>query len=128
MVALFWITPLRSASKQSWWRDAPRRSIPTKPMARPVPEVLPANVLDHPAVKAWSQLQLEGDEPESIESVKQKNKSTVYRLAGLAPDGSAVIAKKCRARTAWVERLIYQEILSELPVPALRCYGCVGDP
>ena len=97
-------------------------------MARPVPEVLPVNVLDHPAVKAWNQLQLPGGEPEGIEIVKQKNKSIVYRLPGLAPDGSAVIAKKCRARTAWIERLIYQEILSQLPVPALRCYGCVGDP
>jgi aminoglycoside phosphotransferase (APT) family kinase protein len=89
--------------------------------------MLPANLLDHKAVKAWSQLQPERVEPEGLEIVKLKNKSAVYRLLGLGPNGSAVIAKRCPSRTAVIERRIYEELLPLLPVPTLRCYGFVED-
>ena len=88
-----------------------------------IAEVLPANVLEHPAVYAWSQLQPERIEPESIQLLKRKKKSTVYRLAGVGPNGSAVIAKRCGTRTAMLERMIYEELLPQLQVPTLRCYG-----
>src|SRR5439155_21239331 len=94
-------------------------------------EILPENLLEHRAVKAWSQLNRERVEPESIEVLKFKrpeSKSAVYRLNGVAPDGSAVIAKRCLAATAAVERIIYEEFLPRLPLPALRYYGHVDEP
>ena len=60
--------------------------------------------------------------------MKRKRKTIVYRLVGVGSGGSAVIAKKCLARTGEVERIIYQELLPRLPHPALRCYGFVAEP
>jgi len=96
---------------------------------KPAPtEVLPERLVEHRAVQAWSQLQPERVEPERIEILKLRTKSAVYRLAGVGPDSSAVIAKKCYAPTAAVERKIYQELLPRLPLPAVRCLGLVNEP
>ena len=91
-------------------------------------EILPQKLPEHPAVKAWSQLQPERIEPENIEILKLKRKSAVYRLSGLAPDGSAVIAKRCVAETGRIELTIHKEFLARLPAPALACYGFVEEP
>jgi hypothetical protein len=85
-------------------------------------------LFEHQAVQAWSQLQPERVEPERVEILKLRDKSAVYRLAGVGPDGSAVIAKKCYAPTAAVERKIYQELLPRLPLPAVRLLGFVSEP
>jgi len=90
-------------------------------------ELLPERLVEHRAVQAWSQLQPERAEPERIEILKRRLKSAVYRLAGVGPDGSAVIAKKCFASTASVEWKIYEELLPRLPLPALRCLGFVNE-
>src|SRR5881628_3491796 len=74
-------------------------------------EVLPANLEAHRAVKAWRQLQPKSPAPGQIEILKLKSKSAVYRLTGVGPDRSAVVAKRCPAATATVERAIYDEFL-----------------
>jgi len=91
-------------------------------------EVLPANLQEHRAVKAWRTLQTEWFETDQIEILKLKSKSAVYRLSGVGPDGSAVIAKRCPTATAVVERAIYDQFLTQLPLPALHCYGLVTEP
>ena len=91
-------------------------------------EVLPANLQEHRAVKAWRKLQTEWFETDHIEILKLKSKSAVYRLGGAGPDGSAVIAKRCRTATAVVEQAIYDQFLTRMPLPALRCYGLVVEP
>ena len=71
-------------------------------------EVLPERLVEHRAVRAWSQLQPDRVEPTRIEILKLKKiKSAVYRLHGIGPDGTAVIAKRCQVATAEVERMIY---------------------
>jgi hypothetical protein len=97
----------------------------SKPIAK---EILTGNLREHRAVQFWSRLQPERVEPERIEILKRKRKTIVYRLVGVGPGGSAVIAKKCLAGTGEVERIIYQELLPRLPHPALRCYGFVPEP
>ena len=98
-------------------------------MSKPITtEILPEDLLEHRAVKAWSKLEPERVEPEGIEILKLKRKSAVYRLSGVAPDGSAVIAKRCVAETARIERTIHEDFLAHLPVPALMCYGFVEEP
>src|SRR6266496_448791 len=77
-------------------------------------EVLPANLQEHRAVKAWRKLQSEWFETDQIEILKLKTKSAVYRLTGAGPDGSAVIAKRCRTATAVVEKAIYDQFLTRL--------------
>src|SRR5438093_4551370 len=92
-------------------------------------EVLPANLAEHRAVKAWSQLEPERIEPETIEVLRlTRKKSAVYRMTGVAPNGAAVVAKRCRSTTASVERLIYEQVLSRMSLRALGCYGFVPEP
>jgi len=69
-------------------------------------EILPQKLLEHPAVKAWSQLQPERVEPENIEILKLKRKSAVYRLIRARPNSEPVIAKRCRRRIARIEQFI----------------------
>ena len=91
-------------------------------------EVLPERLVEHRAVRAWSQLQPDHAEPTRIEILKlTKRKSAVYRLHGIGPDGGAVIAKRCVAATAEVERMIYEELLPRVSAPVLRCYGFVKE-
>ena len=90
-------------------------------------EILPEQLAEHRAVRAWSRLEPEQVEPERIEVLKLKNKSAVYRLAGVGSDGSDIIAKRCRATTGLIERLIHREFLAHLALPALRYYGFVEE-
>ena len=91
-------------------------------------EALPANLSDHRAAKAWRQLEPACPAPRQIEILKLKTKSAVYRLVGVGPGGLSVVAKRCRAATATVERTIYDQFLASLPLPTLRCYGFVPEP
>ena len=90
-------------------------------------EILPADLAEHRAVKAWRQVCPELFEPERIEVLKLKKKSAVYRLTGEGAERSTVIAKRCPAATASLERMIYEEFLPRLPVPVLRCFGFLPD-
>jgi hypothetical protein len=89
--------------------------------------ILQGDLLEHLAVRVWNQLQPERVEPESIEILKKRRKSTVYRLKGVGPDGAAVIAKRSWLAKALVERTIHEEILPHVPIPALSYYGFVVE-
>src|SRR5881396_85742 len=91
-------------------------------------ETLPDNLLDHRAVRAWAALKPVRVEPEGIEILKLRDKCAVYRLGGVGPDGSAVIAKRCRRPACLVERIIYERLFARQLVPALRWYGFLEEP
>ena len=91
-------------------------------------ETLPDNLLDHQAVRAWAALKPGRVEPDGIEILKLRDKSAVYRLGGVGPDGSAVIAKRCRRPACLVERIIYERLFARQLVPALRWYGFLDEP
>ena len=98
-------------------------------MSKPITtEILPDNQLDHRAVRAWATLKPPRVKPDAIETLRLKNKSAVYRLVGVGDDGSSVIAKRCRAATASVERMMYEEFLPRVPLPSLRYFGHVDEP
>jgi len=87
-----------------------------------------ANVLEHPAVKAWCELQPSRVEPTHIETLKwRKNRSWVYRLSAVGPGGSAVIAKRRWRSSLMIERVVYQEVLSQLNIPSPRYFGFVDE-
>ena len=92
--------------------------------------VTPTNMLEFPAIKAWRELRPEPVQPDEIEILKGRKETAMkraYRLAGVGPEGSAVIAKWCRRAKALIEHTIYEEVLRHLPIPTLRCYGLVEE-
>ena len=56
-----------------------------------------------------------------------KGGSAAYRLAGAGPGGCDVIAKVARRETVEFEATLYAEVLPDLPVSTVRCYGHVPD-
>lgn len=86
-----------------------------------------SNILEHPAVQAWHKILSRKTSPKSIEILKEHKKSSVYRLGGVGRRNTSVIAKRCIQGTASVERLIYEEVLPYIPVPALRYYGFLNS-
>ena len=90
-------------------------------------EILGTDLLTHPAVKAWAELRPGQVVPGRISILKETEKSAVYRLEGVGPADSAVIAKRCPQTTGVVERIIYEEVLRFLPLPTLRFFGFVEE-
>lgn len=82
---------------------------------------------EHPAVQAWKQLYPKHEGPNFIELLLEGRKSCIYRLAGIGPGGTAVIAKRCRGEEAQVEQIVYEEILPNLPISSLTFYGVVHE-
>lgn len=89
--------------------------------------ILQSNLSGHPSIKAWGELWPEPFKPDRIEIIKQKKKGSVYRLFGVGPRKSAVIAKLTRREKAVVERAIYEKVLPFLPVNTLQYYGSIKD-
>ena len=84
---------------------------------------------EHPAVHAWRELRADRTLPEEIEILKTKHKQpVVFRLSGVGPKASAVIAKRCKRDLAIKERTIYEEILPHLPVSSPGYFGLVEEP
>jgi hypothetical protein len=107
-------------SRQPNWRKQPM------PKQKAI-EVLHTDLLEHPAVKVWAELGQGRVEPERIEVLKQQTKRAVYRLVGVGPGNSGVIAKRCRHEKAVIERTVYEEILPHLPVPTIQYFGCAEE-
>lgn len=85
--------------------------------------------LEHPAISAWRELQPGRVTPERLDVLQTENKATtIYRLIRVGQVDSSVIAKRCRQSTARIERIIYEEILPNLPLPMLHYYGFVEEP
>ena len=80
----------------------------------------------HPAVEAWTALTGDPVLP-AVEILKYKNKSKVFRLRRPGVNSPAVIAKWCQSETATIEKFIYDEVLSRLPGPVLRCHGSLPE-
>src|SRR6266567_8187887 len=98
--------------RQRFLRRAERSSPPMGAMSMPdlaLNETLPDSPLERRAVMAWNRLRPNSVEPTGLEVLKRKAKSAVYRLEGVGPDGATVIAKRCHAKTAAFEWMIYQE-------------------
>src|SRR5205807_2090426 len=106
----------------------PARASPTRAPAHGVSEKRRENLLAHPAVQAWCQLNPDHVVPDRITPAKFKpNKPrpnlAVYRLEGVGADGAAVIAKRCTRGGGQIERTIYERILPHVPLPGPRYHG-----
>lgn len=92
-----------------------------------VVEILDSDLAEHPAAVAWCRVAPRSGAPNKITILKEKGHSRVYRLDGVGPNGTAVIAKLCRPGVSAIERRIYEDILPSLPVTALRLYGVLEE-
>ncbi len=86
-----------------------------------------ADLLEHPAVRAWSGLSPTRVEPDRIVVLKRKANGAVYRLDGVGPGGRAVIAKRCRREKAAIERAVYEQVLPRLPLTTPDYHGFVEE-
>jgi hypothetical protein len=80
------------------------------------------------ALAAWRALRPDAPGPERVQVLLSKKKSAICRLS---VRGGPLIAKRAELRSAELERRLHAEILPELPVSHLRCYGlieCEPDP
>lgn len=89
----------------------------------------------HPAFRAWRELQPATETPRGIEILKGKPpregkelRRIVCRITGVGLTGSAVIGKGCRPNNGMVEDTIYRNILPHLPFHSLNYYGMVEEP
>jgi hypothetical protein len=92
---------------------------------------LPSCVTEHPAMSAWWKLRPGSAPATRVDLLKGRARSagrSAYRLVGVGPNGSPVVAKRCRRPKALVERVVYTEFLPDVPLPALRYFGCVEEP
>jgi hypothetical protein len=98
-------------------------------MANPFANVVLTERLDeHCAVTAWRRLRGRSAVPDSIQILKYKRKSAVYRLNGAGPGGAPIIAKRCDQTTGLVEQMVYDELLPHVSARSLRCYGLCPEP
>ena len=104
---------------------APSSPTPRRSMARGA--VLWGNLGWHPAAEALSALRGEPAGPEVIEVLRGGNESATYRLAGVGTRGEAVIAQRCTAARAAIERTIHEHVLPHVPVTVPRYYGYRED-
>ena len=85
----------------------------------------------HPAVRAWFELYGQGARPREIEVLRAPRedgyKPCIFRIRGLGYENSSIVAKLCLKDTAQFERLIYEKVLLELPLPKLEFYGTVAS-
>src|SRR5690348_464373 len=84
-------------------------------------------VAEHPALRAWSEISGFHSASTSAELLKDRSESQVYRLAGLGPEGAAVIAKRYPELKALCERMIYDRVLRCLPMVSLRHHGLINE-
>jgi hypothetical protein len=80
---------------------------------------------DHPAGLAWQRISPGPPHPTAVDEIQHRRRSQVYRLRWSG--GGAVIAKRCRAHMAAVERAAYA-VLAQGGVPVPACHGCLRDP
>jgi ATP-binding cassette subfamily B protein len=88
-------------------------------------EVIRSGLENHPAVKAWSRLR-PSEQPRALTVLKKKRKAATFRLEGCGPEGTSVIAKRCK-RSSALERTVYQDVLPGLPIRPVRYHGTVEE-
>jgi hypothetical protein len=83
----------------------------------------------HPAVMAWASATSLDVVPECLHVYRERDRSALYRLAGVAPGGASVFAKRAVVARTKIERTVYEDILPLLPLTAPRyCGSWIDDP
>src|SRR3970282_2274355 len=94
---------------------------------RKVIAVVTEDLQRHPAVRAWEAATGLGTTPASVHVLRERARKALYWLPGLAPDGTAVFAKRAVAQRIALQRTVYQDIIPHLSLSAPRYYGAWFD-
>lgn len=100
------------------------------------PSVDPCN---HPAYRAWTRSRPGSPPPTGIEALKpssagtvavaerrvRSGKTSIFRLHGVAPRGRSVVAKLAPRPVVALERVIYEDVLSGLPLASVELLDVV---
>src|SRR5260221_3248016 len=89
------------------------------------PEQIPSMV--NPAVQAWFRLYPNSSEPVGATLLKYTSRSTVCGIEGVGPGGSRIVAKCCPRADGELEAFIYSEVLNQLSMESVRCYGFINN-
>ena len=81
--------------------------------------VIWGNVAWHPAAEAWRKAAPSAPTPDTVEVLRRRNGTGVYRLSGEGAHG-AIIARRARLPWARVVRTMYERVLPHLPIAAAR--------
>jgi ATP-binding cassette, subfamily B, bacterial len=87
---------------------------------------VPCDPVDHAVVRAWRMIAPPQGRIERVDRLRTKKKCEIYRL-GFENRETSVIAKRALTPGLAVERTIYEDVLPQLPVPALRYFGFAVD-
>lgn len=95
------------------------------------PEPSKTGVQSHPALRAWRTLATEPFPNVPIQRIQGgyfgRMGRVVYRLGAVGPCGLPLVAKRCKPKTAAVERFAYAELLPCLHVSSARHLGWIGS-
>ena len=82
---------------------------------------------DHPALRAWAEIAENACPRAEVEILKDRSACQAYRLVGLGPGGSNMIAKRYPESKALAEFQIYRSVLRHLPLISPQYYGLVKE-
>jgi aminoglycoside phosphotransferase (APT) family kinase protein len=77
----------------------------------------------HPAIRAWAMATSLEAAPDCIHVHRERPRSAIYWLPGVAPGGASVFAKRAVAPRTVIERTLYRDVLPHLPLTSPRYYG-----
>lgn len=90
-------------------------------------KMLISDTLPYHAALAWERFRPDSQRPAAVSLLKKRSKTAIYKMDGVGPQGSSVVAKLCRRHVAAHERKIYEQILPHLPVSYPLYYGSVRE-
>jgi len=86
-----------------------------------------SDTLPNHAALAWGRFRPDSERPTAVSLLKKRSKTAIYKLDGVGPYGSSVVAKLCCKHVAAHERTIYEQILPRLSVSYPFYYGCLNE-
>jgi ATP-binding cassette subfamily B protein len=86
----------------------------------------PCDPVNHPVVRAWRTIAPVGMGVDRAECIRSRRRSQTYRLA-LRNGRTRVVAKRGHTDALLPERTLYESVLPQLPLPALRYFGFVDE-
>lgn len=78
--------------------------------------------------QVWLQTGAHRNQPKSIEILEKSKKSEIYRLIDAGKNHHSIIAKRGQLCSLITERIVYEKILPQIPLPSLQFLGFMEEP
>ena len=77
------------------------------------------------ALDAWAELNGSAVQPRHVAALKESKASRVFRMDGLGPDGTSIVAKRRPRAGTLVEQAVYRRLRQHQSLPMLNLLGAV---